>query len=50
MPIGTRGIISVNEIDDESSRTICWETTYSVWHFFAVQIVRLLHTSGVGLG
>lgn len=53
MPSGTRGVTSctdtMEEVGNDSPRTICWETVYSGWEFFAVQLIHLLHTPGIGL-
>ncbi|XP_019851271.1 PREDICTED: nucleoporin NUP188 homolog [Amphimedon queenslandica] len=54
MPPGTKGVVScstdvMEEEDKEPPRTICWELMYSVWDYFAVQLIHLLHTSGIGM-
>lgn len=53
MAPGTKGVVScadvMEEEDKEPPRTISWELMYSVWDYFAVQLIHLLHTSGIGM-
>ena len=37
-------------MDDVDNQVICWNINYSVWNLFAVWLVRLLNTIGIGIG